>query len=155
MREIFVPEMPLWTVLVESLWDPVADHVGGSTRGETVLHGDSLTSSFAAEFEIVAEFESTFPIWRSFREPASGIRKKCCPIPASRDYRPNHIVAGTVRTDSFGKILCQGTDGNGRGIGGLSRHAKVGLWHNPDLQRARLVGLLTAALPTFCALPWR
>jgi len=25
----------------------------------------------------------------------------------------------------------------------------VGYWHNPDLQRARLVGLPTGALPTF------
>ncbi len=31
-------------------------------------------------------------------------------IRASRDYRPNRIVAGTVRTDSFGVILCQGAN---------------------------------------------
>ncbi len=32
------------------------------------------------------------------------------PIPTSRDYRPIRIVAGTVRTDSFGMILCQGAN---------------------------------------------
>jgi len=61
------------------------------------------------------------------------------------------IVAGTVRTDSFGEILCQGADGNGPGIGGLSRHAKVGFWHNPDLQRPLELGPIMAALPTFGA----
>jgi len=44
------------------------------------------------------------------REPASGIRKKWLPDSGEEGLSAESHLAGTVRTDSFGMIICQGAN---------------------------------------------